>query len=73
MWLAVVVSDTVLNFGTAYIAAFLGAGGFGERIVTGLALNDRQLLLAGAIPAALLALVAELGFELLERRLKRRR
>ena len=71
--LAGVRTATVINVGTATIAAFIGAGGFGERIVTGLALNDRQLLLAGAIPAALLALVAELGFELLERRLKRRR
>jgi osmoprotectant transport system permease protein len=41
--------------------------------VTGLALNDRELLLAGAIPAAALAVVAELGFELLERRIRRRR
>ena len=54
--------------GTATIAAFIGAGGYGERIVTGLALNDRELLLAGAIPAALLALVVELAFEWIERR-----
>ncbi len=71
--LAGVRTATVINVGTATIAAFIGAGGFGERIVTGLALNDRELLLAGAIPAAALAVVAELGFELLERRIRRRR
>ncbi|RYF42213.1 MAG: ABC transporter permease subunit [Comamonadaceae bacterium] len=60
---------TTIAIGTATIAAFIGAGGFGERIVTGLALNDNGLLLAGAIPAALLALVGEAAFELLERRL----
>ena len=68
--LAGVRTATVINVGTATIAAFIGAGGFGERIVTGLALNDRELLLAGAIPAAALAVVAELGFELLERRIQ---
>jgi osmoprotectant transport system permease protein len=50
----------------------VGAGGFGERIVTGLALNDRDLLLAGALPAAVLALVSEALFEWLERRLRQR-
>jgi osmoprotectant transport system permease protein len=71
--LAGIRTAAVINIGTATIAAFIGAGGFGERIVTGLALNDRELLLAGAIPAALLALVAEVGFELCERSLRRRR
>ncbi len=56
---------TTLAVGTATIAAFIGAGGYGERIVTGLALNDHQLLLAGAIPAAALALVCEGLFGLL--------
>ena len=56
--------------GTATIAAFIGAGGFGERITTGLALNDHAMLLAGAIPAAVLALVMQLAFELVERRLR---
>ena len=45
--------------GTATMAAFIGAGGYGERIVTGLALNDRELLMAGALPAAALALLFE--------------
>ena len=62
---------TAIAIGTATIAAFVGAGGFGERIVTGLALNDRELLLAGALPAALLALLSEGAFELWERRLRR--
>lgn len=64
---------TTIAIGTATIAAFVGAGGFGERIVTGLALNDRPLLLAGALPAAALALLSELAFEALERLMQRRR
>jgi osmoprotectant transport system permease protein len=64
---------TSISIGTATIAAFVGAGGYGERIVTGLALNDAQLLLAGAIPAAALALISELLFELAERAMLRRR
>jgi osmoprotectant transport system permease protein len=63
---------SAIAIGTATIAAFIGAGGFGERIVTGLALNDRQMLLAGALPAAAMALISELMFELLESRLRRR-
>jgi osmoprotectant transport system permease protein len=57
--------------GTATIAAFIGAGGYGERIAVGLALNDNQMLLAGAIPSALLALVTQGLFELAERVLHR--
>jgi len=57
-----VKTSAVINVGTATIAAFIGAGGFGERIVTGLALNDHITLLAGAIPAAALALVVEAAF-----------
>jgi osmoprotectant transport system permease protein len=52
-----------IAIGTATIAACVGAGGLGERIVTGLALNDSALMLAGAIPAAALALLSELLFE----------
>jgi osmoprotectant transport system permease protein len=65
--LAGVKTSAVINVGTATIAAFIGAGGFGERIVQGLALNDNTMLLAGALPAAALALVVHLAFELLER------
>ena len=64
---------TTIAIGTATIAAFIGAGGYGERIVTGLALNDGALLLAGALPAAALALLAEGMFELAEASLRRRR
>ena len=63
--LAGVRTATTIAIGTATIAAFIGAGGFGERIVTGLALNDNGLLLAGAIPAAVLALVSEAIFGLI--------
>jgi osmoprotectant transport system permease protein len=59
--------SAVLCVGTATIAAFIGAGGFGERIVQGLALNNTSLLLAGAIPAAVLALLMQAGFFLLEK------
>ena len=65
--LAGVKTAAVMSVGTATIAAFIGAGGFGERITIGLALNDNDMLLAGAIPAAVLALVTQAGFELLER------
>ena len=53
-------------------AAFVGAGGYGERIVQGLALNDSKLLLAGALPAAALAVLAQMLFELAERRVRYR-
>jgi osmoprotectant transport system permease protein len=65
--LAGIKTSAVINVGTATIAAFIGAGGYGERIVTGLALNDHAMLLAGAIPAAVLALLIEGGFRLSER------
>jgi osmoprotectant transport system permease protein len=58
----------VISIGTATLAAFIGAGGLGDPIVTGLALNDTGLILQGAIPAAVLAIVTELAFELLERK-----
>ena len=60
--MAGIKTSAVINVGTATIAAFIGAGGYGERIVTGLALNDHAMLLAGAIPAAVLALAIEGGF-----------
>jgi osmoprotectant transport system permease protein len=65
--LAGIKTSAVINVGTATIAAFIGAGGYGERIVAGLALNDHAMLLAGAIPAAALALLIEGGFRLGER------
>jgi len=52
-------SATVMGVGTCTLAALVGAGGFGDRIVAGLAVNDHVLMLAGAIPAAILALLAQ--------------
>jgi osmoprotectant transport system permease protein len=66
--LAGIKTSAVINVGTATIAAFVGAGGYGERIVSGLALNDNATMLAGAIPAAVLALAVQALFELGERR-----
>jgi len=66
--LAGVKTAAVMSVGTATIAAFIGAGGYGERITTGLALNDNNMMLAGAIPAAVLALLTQALFELVERR-----
>ncbi len=60
---------TVICIGTATLAAFIGAGGLGEPIVTGLALNDTNLILQGALPAACLAIIVELMFELLEKKI----
>ncbi len=65
--LAGVKTSAVINVGTATIAAFIGAGGYGERIVQGLALNDTTLMLAGALPAAALAILVQIVFDLLER------
>jgi osmoprotectant transport system permease protein len=61
---------TVLTIGVATIAAAVGAGGLGEFIFRGLAMVNDQLILAGAIPAALLALSADFVLSLLERRLR---
>ncbi|MDB5729944.1 MAG: amino acid transporter permease [Noviherbaspirillum sp.] len=68
-----VKTAAVMSVGTATIAAFIGAGGYGERIATGLALNDNDMLLAGAIPAAVLALLTQLLFEVAERAYRRGR
>jgi osmoprotectant transport system permease protein len=65
--LAGIKTSAVINVGTATIAAFIGAGGYGERIASGLALNDNATLLAGAIPAAALALLIQGAFEISER------
>jgi osmoprotectant transport system permease protein len=57
----------VIDVGTATLAAFIGAGGLGEPIVAGLALSDTRMVLSGAIPAALLALVVDGALALVER------
>jgi osmoprotectant transport system substrate-binding protein/osmoprotectant transport system permease protein len=57
----------VITIGVAIIAAEVGAGGLGEYIFRGLRLNDNRLLLAGAVPSAVMALVADFGFGLVEK------
>ena len=60
----------VISIGVATIAAAVGAGGLGEYIFSGLSMVNNQRILAGAIPAALLAVAADSGLGLVERRLK---
>jgi osmoprotectant transport system permease protein len=62
----------VVSVGLATIAAAIGAGGLGEFIFRGLAMVNNQLILAGAIPAAVLALSADFGLGWLEKRLRPR-
>ena len=62
----------VISVGLATIAAAIGAGGLGEFIFRGLAMVDDRVILAGAIPAAILALLADVGVGWLERRLQSR-
>ena len=64
---------TVISVGVATVAAFVGAGGLGTLIYRGLRQNDDRLMLAGAVPAALLALAADAGIGLIESRLDVRR
>jgi osmoprotectant transport system permease protein len=61
--MAGIKTSAVLTVGTATLAAFIGGGGYGTLIVTGLALNDVGTILAGAIPSALMALVIHAAFE----------
>ena len=63
--LAGIKTATIVSIGTATLAGFVRAGGYGAPIVSGLALNDIRTILTGAIPAALMALVAHAVFELL--------
>ncbi|PYM00828.1 MAG: glycine/betaine ABC transporter substrate-binding protein [Verrucomicrobia bacterium] len=65
--LAGIKTSAVINIGTATLAALIGAGGLGEPIISGLNLNDHVTILEGAIPAALLALFVQFGFDLLDR------
>ena len=63
---------TVITIGGATIAAAIGAGGLGEFIFRGIAMVDNSVILAGAIPAALMALLADLGLGGVEKLLARR-
>lgn len=65
--LAGIKTSAVINIGTATLAALIGAGGLGEPILSGLNLNDHVTILKGAVPAALLALFVQWGFDLLDR------
>ncbi len=62
-------TSAVINVGTATLAALIGAGGLGEPILSGLNLNDHATILEGAIPAAVLALIVQWSFDLLDRAL----
>ena len=67
--LAGIKTAAVINVGFATLGALIGAGGYGQPILTGIRLNDNSLILQGAIPAALMALVVQGLFELAERQL----
>ncbi|MGH8178575.1 MAG: glycine betaine ABC transporter substrate-binding protein, partial [Steroidobacter sp.] len=66
--LAGVRTAAVINVGTATLGALIGAGGYGQPILAGIRLDSVSLILEGAIPAAVLALLAQAIFGLLERR-----
>jgi osmoprotectant transport system permease protein len=65
--LAGIKTSAVINVGTATLGALIGAGGYGQPILTGIRLNNTGLILQGAVPAALLALLVQGLFELAER------
>ena len=67
MILAGIKTAAVINVGTATLGALIGAGGYGQPILTGIRLADNRLILLGAVPAAVLALLVQAGFGLLER------
>lgn len=66
-------TSTVYIIGWATLGAYIGAGGLGDMIVTGLALMSGGHILAGAVPVTLMALLADAGLGRLERRLTERR
>jgi osmoprotectant transport system permease protein len=65
--LAGIKTSAVINVGTATLGALIGAGGYGQPILTGIRLDDVGLILQGAVPAALLALLMQVLFEAAER------
>ena len=67
MILAGLKTALVLNIGFATLGALIGAGGYGQPILTGIRLDDYGLILEGALPAAALALIAQAIFGLLDR------
>ncbi|MGE0747508.1 MAG: ABC transporter permease, partial [Rhodospirillales bacterium] len=67
--LAGIKTAAVINVGTATLGALIGAGGYGQPILTGIRLDDVGLILEGAVPAAVLALLVQGMFEVAERRI----
>ena len=65
--LAGIKTAAVMNVGFAALGALIGAGGYGQPILTGIRLDSMSLILQGAIPAAVLAVVVQLAFEVVER------
>jgi len=65
--LAGIKTSAVINVGTATLGALIGAGGYGQPILTGIRLDSVPLILEGAIPAAVLALLVQGLFDLVER------
>ena len=65
--LAGIKTSAVINVGTATLSALIGAGGYGQPILTGIRLDDISLILQGAVPAAVLALMVQGIFELIEK------
>jgi len=65
--LAGIKTSAVINIGTATLGALVGAGGYGQPILTGIRLDDVGLILQGAIPAAGLAILVQWSFEILEK------
>jgi len=65
--LAGIKTSAVINVGTATLGALIGAGGYGQPILTGVRLGSTPLILEGAVPAALMALAAQGLFDLVER------
>ena len=65
--LAGIKTSAVINIGTATLGALIGAGGYGQLILTGIRLDNISLILQGAVPSAILALIAQGCFEALEK------
>lgn len=68
--LAGIKTSAVINVGTATLGALIGAGGYGQPILTGIRLDDMSLILQGAVPAAILALLVQWTFDVIEKRWK---
>ena len=65
--LAGISTAAILNIGFATLGALIGAGGYGQPILSGIRLNDASLILEGAVPAAGLALLVQVAFNAAER------